>query len=146
VFNQQLTPEQVQQMIDILRWIVFAAVIGVAFYAQYKTNKHVVVSFTQALDNLQRNPVALENAKAAGAGVPQEAYVKLYGMLDGLIGILSGNTEITGLLKEIKETAEAIDRDPTNDPPPKPSVVSPGLLPGSSQPPDNSASDPVSSK
>jgi hypothetical protein len=131
VFNQQLTPEQVQQMIDILRWIVFAAVIGVAFYAQYKTNKHVVVSFTQALDNLQRNPVALENAKAAGAGVPQEAYVKLYGMLDGLIGILSGNTEITGLLKEIKET---------------PSVVSPGLLPGSSQPPDNSASDPVSSK
>lgn len=116
MFTQQLAPDQVQQLIEVFRWIVVAVVIGIAFLAQYKTNKHVIGAFAQALDNMQHNPVALENAKAAGAGVPQEAYTKLYGMIDGVMGFSGSNTEVARLLKEVKETLELIDRDPGNDP------------------------------
>lgn len=111
----QLTTEQI---ISIGQWIIFLVVVVVLFWVQYQHNKNVVLALTQTIKDLQNNPVALENAKAAGAGIPQDAYVKFYGLVDGLIGLLGKDTEIGKLATEVKETAQIIDHDPTNDPKP----------------------------
>lgn len=111
----QLTTEQI---IGIGQWVLLIIVVAVMFHMQYQQNKNIVAAFTQTIRDLQSNPVAMENAKAAGASVPQDAYIKFYGLIDGLIGLLGKDTEVGKLATEIKETAELIDHDPANDPVP----------------------------
>lgn len=110
----QLTTEQI---ITIGQWLIFLVVIAVLFYMQYQHNKNIVLALTETIKQMQSNPVALENAKAAGAGIPQDAYVKFYGLVDGIISLIGKDTEVGKLATEVKTTAELIDHDPANDPP-----------------------------
>jgi hypothetical protein len=109
----QLTTEQI---IGIGQWVLLIVAVAVMFYMQYQQNKNIVAAFTQTIKDLQSNPVAMANAKAAGESIPQDAYVKFYGLVDGLIGLLGKDTEVGKLATEVKETAEMIDHDPANDP------------------------------
>jgi hypothetical protein len=109
----QLTTEQ---LIMIGQTVLFIAVLVFLTWLQYQKDQNVVGALTRALDQLQNNPVALQNAKAAGEGIPQAAFDKFYGLLDGVIGLIGQDTEVGKLATEVKETAEMIDHDPANDP------------------------------
>lgn len=109
----QLTTEQ---FIMIGQTVLFIVVLVFLTWLQYQKDQNVIGSLTRALDQLQNNPVALANAKAAGEGIPQEAFDRFYGLLAGFIGLVGKDTEVGKLATEIKQTAELIDHIPANDP------------------------------
>lgn len=109
----QLTTEQ---LIMIGQTVLFIVVLAFLVWMQYQKDKNVIASLTRALDQMQNNPVALSNAKAAGESIPQEAFNKFYGLVDGIIGLIGKDTEVGKLATEVKQTAELIDHDPANDP------------------------------
>ena len=105
-----------EQIVNISQWVVTAIIFAGLLCLQHKQHANTIEALTATIKAIQAAPAAMENAKAAGAGVPQEAYNKLYGLTDGLIGLLGSDTPVGGLLKQGEDLVKQIDTDPTNDP------------------------------
>jgi hypothetical protein len=109
-----MTTEQL--IIMIVSALAALGVLAYFFDVQFKRTHNLLQAMTAALVQVQANPVALANAKAAGEGIPQAAYDKLYVVANAALQLLDPGSEAGRVIEQVKQLAERVDHDTSNDP------------------------------
>ncbi len=112
-------------------YIAILVFIGVLFLIQLyvnvkqaqnnnQTHADVIALLTKTIQDVVNNPVWLENAKAVGQSVPQDAFDAVYGKLDAAESFVGTTTALGTLMQRVEDALKRIDSNPANDPTPPP--------------------------
>lgn len=113
-----MTTEQLFIGGSIVVLVITVVVMGVSVYRKDTQNANLITLVSQTAERVAANPVWIENAKAVGQSVPQEAFNSLIQRFDSL-EMLFGQTAALGIaLQRIEDVVKKIDHDPANDPVP----------------------------